>query len=155
MSRIELLTEDRLGYWRLTRGITTEPTPWKEERFLAADLDLQTVRQLVTSRNFEGRDLRGIAAAGLDLQGLQAAGTKLRDAHFEGADLRQPISTERISRGHTCSSPICGAPASAPIRAAFRPIWKGRTSRGADLRGASFRGASLFGVTLGPAENGS
>lgn len=152
--RIELLTEDRLGYWEAHAGYHNGADPWSEERFLAADLDLQTVRQLVTSRNFEGRDLRGIAAAGLDLQGLQAAGAKLRDAHFEGADLRQAnFNGANLSGAHLQLADLRGArfgPDSSGVPADL----EGADFRGTDLRGASFRGASLFGVTLGPAENG-
>jgi hypothetical protein len=152
--RMELLKDDRLGYWESHAGYNNGADPWNEERFLAADLDLQAVRQLVTSRNFESRDLRGIAAAGLDLQGLQAAGAKLRDAHFEGADLRQAnFNGANLSGAHLQLADLRGArfgPDSSGIPADL----EGADFRGADLRGASFRGASLFGVTLGPAENG-
>jgi uncharacterized protein YjbI with pentapeptide repeats len=152
--RIELLTEDRLGYWESHAGYHNGADPWNEERFLAADLDLQTVRQLVTSRNFEGRDLRGIAAAGLDLQGLQATGAKLRDAHFEGADLRQAnFNGANLSGAHLQRADLRGA-SFGPDSSGVPADLEGADFRGADLRGAVFRGASLFGVTLGPAENG-
>jgi DMSO/TMAO reductase YedYZ molybdopterin-dependent catalytic subunit len=152
--RIELLTEDRLGYWESHAGYHNGADPWKEERFLAADLDLQTVRQLVTSRNFERRDLRGIAAAGLDMQGLQATGAKLRDAHFEGADLRQAnFNGANLSGAHLQLADLRGA-SFGPDSSGAPADLEGADFRGADLRGAVFRGASLFGVTLGPAENG-
>lgn len=150
LAQIELLTEDRLGYWEANAGYHNGADPWQEERFLAANLDLHTVRQLLASRNFSGRDLRGLVATGMDLRGLNANGAKLRDAHFQGANLRDGcFDGVNLSGAHLERADLMGA--------TFLPDAKGNAAdlegadfRGADLRGARFRGASLFGATFGP-----
>lgn len=153
--RIELLNEDRLGYWESQAGYHNGANPWNEERFLAADLDLQAVRQLLATRDFRGLDLRGIAAGGLDLQGLLATGAKLRDAHFESADLRRGcFDGANLSGAHLQRADLRGASFCSDSTAAVADL-EGADFRGADLRGAIFRGASLFGATLGPTEEGS
>jgi hypothetical protein len=152
--RIELLTEDRLGYWESQAGYHNGANPWSEERFLAADLDLRTVRELVTTRDFRGRDLRGIAASGLDLQGLRATGAKLRDAHFEGADLQSAcFDGANLSGAHLQRADLRGARFGPDATGAIADL-EGADFRGADLRGATFQRASLFGATLGPTEDG-
>ncbi len=150
LARIELLTEDRLGYWEANAGYHNSADPWQEERFLAADLDLQTVRRLLASRDFSGRDLRGLMATGMDLRGLKASGAKLRDAHFEGADLHDScfnganLSGAHLERADLRGTTFC--PDSHGVAADL----EGADFRGADLRGARFLGASLFGATFGP-----
>ena len=152
--RIELLSEDRLGYWESQAGYHNGANPWSEERFLAADLDLRTVRELVTTRDFRGRDLRGIAASGLDLQGLRATGAKLRDAHFEGADLRSAcFDGANLSGAHLQRADLRGARFGPDATGVIADL-EGADFRGADLRGATFQRASLFGATLGPTEDG-
>ena len=150
LARIELLTEDRLGYWEANAGYHNSADPWKEERFLAADLDLNTVRQLLTSRDFEGRDLRGMVATGMDLRGLNACGAKLRDAHFEGADLRDScFDGANLSGAHMERADLRGATFCTDANGLAADL-EGADFRGADLRGAKFLGASLFGATFGP-----
>ncbi len=150
LARIELLTEDRLGYWEANAGYHNSADPWKEERFLAADLDLHEVRQLLTARDFSGRDLRGVVAAGIDLRGLNAAGSQLRDAHFEGADLRDGgFDGANLSGAHLERSDLRGARFCVDSNGVAADL-EGADFRGADLRGARFLGASLFGATFGP-----
>jgi uncharacterized protein YjbI with pentapeptide repeats len=150
LARIELLTEDRLGYWEAIAGYHNGADPWKEERFLAADLDLNTVRQLMASRDFRGLDLRGVVATGMDLRGLQATGAKLRDAHFEGADLRDScFDGANLSGAHMERADLRGA-TFCPDPNGLTADLEGADFRGADLRGAKFIGASLFGATFGP-----
>lgn len=150
LARIELLTEDRLGYWEANAGYHNGADPWSEERFLAADLDLQTVRQLITSRDFAGLDLRGVVATGMDLRGLNASGAQLRDAHFEGADLRDSdFNGANLSGAHLERADLRGASFCADAQGLAADL-EGADFRGADLRGTKFSGASLFGATFGP-----
>ncbi len=150
LARIELLTEDRLGYWEANAGYHNGADPWKEERFLAADLDLNTVRQLMTSRDFEGRDLRGVVATGMDLRGLKATGAKLRDAHFEGADLRDScFDGANLSGAHLERADLRGSTFCVDANGVAADL-EGADFRGADLRETKFIGASLFGATFGP-----
>ena len=150
LARIELLTEDRLGFWEANAGYHNGADPWTEERFLAANLDLQAVRQLLASRDFGGRDLRGLTATGIDLRGLNACGAKLRDAHFEGADLRDScFDGANLSGSHLDRADLRGA-TFCPDDSGVPADLEGADFRGADLRGTRFRGASLFGATFGP-----
>ncbi len=150
LARIELLTEDRLGYWEANAGYHNGADPWKEERFLAADLDLNTVRQLMTSRDFSGRDLRGVVATGMDLRGLRATGAQLRDAHFEGADLRNSgFNGANLSGAHLERADLRGSTFCADTNGVAADL-EGADFRGADLRETKFIGASLFGATFGP-----
>ena len=150
LARIELLTEDRLGFWEANAGYHNAADPWKEERFLAADLDLQTVQRLLAARDFSGRDLRGVVATGMDLRGLKATGSQLRDAHFEGADLRDScFDGANLSGAHLERADLRGA-TFCPDAHGVAADLEGADFRGADLRGVKFIGASLFGATFGP-----
>jgi len=149
LARIELLTEDRLGYWEAHAGYHNGADPWREERFLAPALDARTVRELLASRDFSGRDLRGLSAGGLDLQGLKATGAKLRDAHFERADLRQSsFDGANLSGAHLQQADLRGASFQADATGQAADL-EGADFSGADLRGAKLIGASLFGSTFG------
>ncbi len=152
LARIELRADDRLGYWEANAGYHNAADPWQEQRFLAADLDLQTVRRLLASRDFSGRDLRGLVATGMDLRGLKAIGAKLRDAHFEGADLRNSgFDGANLSGAHLERADLRGA-TFCPDSNGVAADLEGADFRGADLRGARFLGASLFGATFGPSD---
>jgi DMSO/TMAO reductase YedYZ molybdopterin-dependent catalytic subunit len=141
LKRIELLAEDRLGYWEAVAGYHNHADPWKEERFIASSISRQQAAELIASRMFRG-DLRGIDVRGRDLSGLDAAGALLRDADFReatlvGADFRGAnLSISRLQRSDL-------------RQASFRDAdVEGCDFCGADLRGASFRGASIFGSTF-------
>ena len=150
LARIELLTEDRLGYWEANAGYHNGADPWTEERFLAADIDLQTVRQLLASRDFSGRDLRGVVATGMDLRGLKATGAKLRDAHFEEADVRDScFDGANLSGAHLERADLRGSTFCVDANGVAADL-EGADFRGADLRGVKFFGASLSGATFGP-----
>lgn len=154
LTRIELLSDDRLGYWESEAGYHNEADPWKEQRYLASQLSVRDVRELLASRDFSGRDLRGMEASHLDLSGLRAEGATLRDARFEGTNLCQAdFRGANLSNAQLQRAQLRGAQ--------FLPDATGRCAdlegadfRGADLRGAEFRGASLFGATFGPLDDG-
>ena len=141
LQRIELLADDRLGYWEAVAGYHNHADPWKEERFIASSITRQQAAELLASRVFKG-DLRGIDARGRDLSNLRAAGALLRDANFReatllAADFRGAnLSIARFQR--------------ADLRqASFRNAdVEGVDFCGANLAGADFRGATLFGSTF-------
>jgi hypothetical protein len=141
LKRIELLADDRLGYWEAVAGYHNHADPWKEERFIASSVTRQQAAELLATRLFTG-DLRGIDARGRDLSGLQAAGALLRDADFreaklEGADFRGAnLSLSKFR--------------DADLRqASFRDAdVEGVDFCGANLSGVDFRGATLFGSTF-------
>lgn len=148
LTRIELTTEDRLGYWESHAGYHNSADPWREERFLASLLDARTVRELLASRDFSGLDLRGLSAGGLDLRGLKATGAKLRDAHFERTDLRQScFDGTNLSGAHLQLADLREATFQADATGQVADL-EGADFSGADLRGAKLIGASLFGATF-------
>lgn len=149
LETIELLAEDRLGFWEATAGYHNTADPWREQRFLAPNLDRGTVRDLLARRDFSGRHLRGIDARGLDLRGLNARSALLRDAHFERANLEEAcFDGANLSLAHLEGARLRGATFG---NAGGKPAdLEGVNFRGADLRGADFTGASLFGATFCP-----
>jgi hypothetical protein len=144
LERIEVLAEDRLGYWEAEAGYHNVGDPWREQRYLAPNLNRQEVRELLARRDFSGRDLRGMEAGGLDLTGLVARTALLRDCHFEKTLLRQAcFDAANLSNAHLEGADLRGATFhGADV--------EGANFRGADLRDADFTGASLFGATFNP-----
>ena len=57
LESIELLSEDRLGYWEAETGYHNNADPWKEERYMAPTIDRRTAAKLIESRDFSGHDL--------------------------------------------------------------------------------------------------
>lgn len=144
LERIELLTEDRLGWWEANAGYHHRAEPWAEERYLAPDLDRRTVARVMESRDMSGLDLRSISAEGRELSGLVAVDAALRDADFRRANLqRADFSRANLSNARLGGADLRGATfAHADL--------EGADFRGADLRGADLRVLSLFGASFGP-----
>jgi DMSO/TMAO reductase YedYZ molybdopterin-dependent catalytic subunit len=142
LRRIDVLAEDRLGYWEAEAGYHNNADPWREERFLAASLSRQEMREILSTRNFAGRDLRSLDAAGHSLEGLDARGALLRNADFSRAKLSGAnFSGTNLSNAHFASADLRGA--------LFHDAdVEGADFAGADLRGADFRGGSLVGTTF-------
>jgi DMSO/TMAO reductase YedYZ molybdopterin-dependent catalytic subunit len=144
LEEIELLAEDRLGYWESEAGYHNAADPWREQRYLAPTLDRREAWELLARRDVSGRDLRGLDAGGHDLAGLVARAALLRDAHFERAGLEGAcFEGANLSNAHFEGARLRGA----SLRGADA---EGANFRGADLRGADFRGASVFGATFTP-----
>lgn len=142
LSRIDLLAEDRLGYWEAEAGYHNGADPWREQRFLASTLSRREMRDVLARRDFAGRDLRSLDAAGHNLDGLDAAGAVLRNADFSRASLAGAnFRGANLSGAHFVRANLRGACfADADV--------EGTDFAGADLRGADFRGASLIGATF-------
>ena len=148
LERIELLAEDRLGYWEGTTGYHNVGDPWLEQRFVVRNLDASELRRRLANRDFTKADLLGVEAEGLNLDGLDASSAILRNANFTGASLRNA----RFDGANLSNSRFCGA----DLRdATFLPAADGQGADlegvdfcGADLRGAAFRGAALLGTTF-------
>ena len=142
LAKIELLAEDRLGYWEAVAGYHNHADPWREERYIASAVTRQQAAELIARRDFSGLDLRGIDARGRDLTGLVAIGSLLRDADFQGATLAGAnFQGANLSNARLGSADLRGA--------VFRGgDVEGADFCGADLRGADFRGASIFGATF-------
>jgi hypothetical protein len=142
LERIELLAENRLGFWEATAGYHDNADPWREERYMAANLDKRRARQLIESRDFMGQDLRSIDCRERDLTGLQAKGAWLRDANFSGCLLRNSdFSEANLSNANFFGADLRGAKfVNADL--------EGAELASADLRGADFSGCSWFGTSF-------
>jgi DMSO/TMAO reductase YedYZ molybdopterin-dependent catalytic subunit len=132
LERIELLAEDRLGFWESTAGYHNQADFWQQQRYLASGISATDARAILAQRDIRGRDLLGISAAGLDLRSLQATGALLRNANFRGCDLRDAsFDGANLTNAHFGNAQLHGA-----------------SFRGADLEGADFAGAHLAGACL-------
>lgn len=144
LERIELLAEDRLGYWEAEAGYHNVADPWKEQRYIAGNLDRREARRILEARDLSGRELLGIEADRHDLDGLDARKAVLRNASFRQARLQKGrFQGANLSNAHFEGADLRGA----SLRGADV---EGADFRGADLRGADLRGASLFGATFCP-----
>lgn len=149
LERIELLTDDRLGFWERTAGYHNGARPWNNERYLAPTLSRQQMARALASRDFSDQDLRSLDARGHDLAGLVARRAILRDADFRQANLSgADFSAANLSNAHFAGANLRGASlAGADV--------EGADFGSADLRGADFRGAALIGATFCRADEGA
>jgi DMSO/TMAO reductase YedYZ molybdopterin-dependent catalytic subunit len=132
LEHIELLAEDRLGYWESEAGYHNHADYWEEERYLASGITAADARAILAERDIRGRDLMGLTAAGLELPALRAEGALLRNADFRGANLMNAgFDGANLTNAHFEQAQLQGA-----------------SFRGADLEGANFAGANLSGACL-------
>ncbi len=143
LERIELLAVDRLGFWEAESGYHNHADPWREERYMAPQIDRRLAQQLIAEKKFANLDLRSIDCSLRDLSGLDARGAALRDANFRearlvGADFSGAnLSNAHFERADLRNCRFLGADL------------EGADFSGADLRGANLTGASLTGTTFG------
>lgn len=144
LEKIDVLAEDRLGFWEKESGYHNVADPWKEQRYIIPDIDRLTQQKVIEQRNFSGQDLLGIDARNLNLAGLNARGALLRDSHFENTNLEGACFDEaNLSNAHLDGANLKSA-------TFVNGDCEGADFRGADLSGANFTGASLFGATFTP-----
>ncbi|MBX9791962.1 MAG: molybdopterin-dependent oxidoreductase [Pirellulales bacterium] len=142
LERIDVLADDRLGFWEAQAGYHNVADPRNEQRFIAASISRHDMQKLLASRDWSRREVLGVEARGLDLSGLVARDAILRNAHFEQCQLREAVfDGANLSNAHFAGADLrlasfCHADA------------EGSDFVGADLRGADFRGASLLGATF-------
>ncbi|MCA9216870.1 MAG: molybdopterin-dependent oxidoreductase [Planctomycetales bacterium] len=142
LEKVEVVSQDRLGYWESEAGYHNNANPWKEERYLAPSLSKRDAVTIIASLDFQEKDLRGIDCSKRDMTGLKAANSLLRDARFESASLRNAsfrgsnLSNARFANADLRNCDFCDADV------------EGADFSGADLHGADFRVASMFGATF-------
>jgi DMSO/TMAO reductase YedYZ molybdopterin-dependent catalytic subunit len=142
LERIELLADDRLGFWERTAGYHNEADPWRQQRYIASQVSKAEAAAIVLRRDVRERTLLGLELAGRDLAAFQAQAALLRNANFTGCRLPGAnfdganLSNARFSRADL-------------RRASFRDAdLEGADFAGADLRGVDFRGAALAACTF-------
>ncbi|RMH18526.1 MAG: nitrate reductase, partial [Acidobacteria bacterium] len=138
LCRIELLAEDRPGYWERESSYHNAGDPWPgDQRFSSGSVDPQRLARFRRAADFApyrgprklllGCDLRRWRPASRDLGALHLKNCDLRGADLAGADLR---------RANLSLSDLRGADL------------RGADLRGADLEGVDFAGADLRGADL-------
>ena len=144
LERIELLAEDRLGYWEAESGYHNGANPWREERYIASIVDPKRLQQLLDAMDVSGQELLSLQVAGRVLCGLDATDAKLRNADFSRCNLADAnFANANLSNANFCAANLRGANfAGADL--------EGADFAGADLREANLSGASLFGSTFAP-----
>lgn len=132
LRRIELLAEDRLGYWERESSYHNVGDPWVgDQRFVSGSIEPEELARFRAATSFVtwknprrvllGLDLRGWNPASRDLAGLQLKNCDLTRASLAGCDLRGAnLSLSRL--------------------------------RGADLRGADLTGSDLEGCDFSEAD---
>ena len=142
LERIELLSEDRLGYWEADAGYHNLADPWKEQRYMASTIDRRTAAKLIDSKDFSNRDLRSIDASDRNLDGLDASGAGLRDASFARCSL---VGAD-FSNANLSNASFVGANLS---QATFSETdVEGADFSGANLSSVDLRGCSLIGASF-------
>lgn len=132
LTQIDLLEEDRLGFWEAESGYHNQADPWKEQRYMAPAIDRRVAIELIKSRDFSNQDLRSIDATKRDLEKLIAVKALLRDADFTDTNLQNAdFTAANLSNAHF-------------RRANLRDA----CFRGADLEGADLTEADLIGADL-------
>ena len=138
LSRIELLEDDRLGYWERESSYHNVGDPWAgDQRFTSGSIEPEELARFRATPSFAawrtprrvllGLDLRDWRPRSVDLRGLQLKNCDLSGAQLANCDLRDSNLSLSVLRG-------------ADLRAA--------RLAGADLEGCDFRGADLRDANL-------
>jgi DMSO/TMAO reductase YedYZ molybdopterin-dependent catalytic subunit len=136
LKSIELLAEDRPGWWEINSSYHNNADPYAgDERFTTGSLRPEQVVRFKRSANLD--KYRGRVMIGLDLRGWEPATNDLRRLFLKNCDLRQISLPETDMRGCNLSlSNLSGA----DLKAA--------DLSGSDLEGADFSDADLTGADL-------
>jgi len=143
LARIELLEQDRLGYWERESAYHNDGDPWPgDQRFTTGSIEPEELARLRAGENLGpwrlprkvvlAADLSGWAPRDRDLRRLKLKNCRLDGAHLDGVDLRESNLSLSSLRGASL--------AGADLRDADV---EGADLSGADLSGADLRGAAL------------
>lgn len=140
LRRIELLEEDRLGFWERTSGYHNSGDPWKEERLTAerfttkteadafrALVDFDAYRQAHAPRVIAKADLSHWQPKSKDLREMQLKACDFRGANLADVDFRRA----NLTLGKFTGADLSGV-----------------DFTGADLEGADFTGSNLNGALM-------
>jgi DMSO/TMAO reductase YedYZ molybdopterin-dependent catalytic subunit len=136
LHRIELLEEDKLGYWERESAYHNVGDPWPgDQRFTTGSLKPAEAERFKNAENF--RPWRGKVLLGLDLRGWQPKSDDLQGIELKNCDLREArIAGKNLAGANLSLSDL----READLR--------GTSLEGADVEGVNFAGADLRGATL-------
>ena len=143
LRRIELLAEDRLGFWERDSAYHNVGDPWPgDQRFTTGSIDPEELARFRAATDFApwrlprrvllGVDLAGWRPAGRDLTGLRLKACDLAGADLAGCDL----SGANLSLSNLRGARLAGV------------ALAGADVEGADFSGADLRSADLSGAAL-------
>lgn len=136
--RIELLAEDRLGYWERESSYHNAADPWPgDQRFVSGSLSPEKLAAICEAESFASyRGPRKVILSA-DLRNWTPKTRKLGNLHLKNCDLRgAQLDGVDLERANLSLSDLRGASLA------------GAKLRGADLEGANFVGADLKGADL-------
>lgn len=142
LAELKMLDTDQLGAWEKDAGYHNLADPWKEQRYMAPNVDRRTAAKLIQTRDFSSRDLRSIDVSNMDLEGLKAKSALLRDANFRNSNLAGADFTEaNLSNAHLQSANLSHCSFS-------NADLEGANLSAANLTGANLTGCSLIGASF-------
>lgn len=136
LREVELLAEDRLGWWEVNSAYHNNADPFAgDQRFTTGSMRPQQVERFKEAPSFDkyrgkvilGLDLRGWSPRSADLRRLYLKNCDLRDTDLRGRDLRESNLSLSDLRGSDLSGALLA---------------------GADLEGADFTNADLTDADL-------
>jgi len=142
LRRIEVLDTDCLGFWERTAGYHNGADPWREERYVAHDLDPAALRRLLDARDLAGQNLLGADLTNAQFEGFRLESANLRNACLRGAALRGAD----LRDASFCNADLRFADLRQTLIDGID--FDGADLRGADLRGSRGRPASLTAASL-------
>lgn len=133
---VELLAEDRLGWWEVNSSYHNNADPWEgDQRFTTGSLRPEQLERFKTAANYD--KYRGKVFLGLDLRDWHPSVSDLDRLYLKNCDLRGvDLSDTRLQASNLSLSNLSGA------------LLAGADLSGSDLEGADFRGADLRGANL-------
>ena len=133
---IEVLAEDRLGWWETHSSYHNNADPWAgDQRFTTGSLRPGQLQRFLSAPSYD--KYRGRVLLGLDLRDWKPRSRDLRRLYLKNCDLRDVDLSSSDMRGANLSlSDLSGA--------ALEDV----DLSGSDLEGADFRGADLTGADL-------
>jgi DMSO/TMAO reductase YedYZ molybdopterin-dependent catalytic subunit len=136
LHRIELLAEDKLGYWERESAYHNVGDPWPgDQRFTTGSLKPAEAERFKNAENF--RPWRGKVLLGLDLRCWQPKSDDLQGIELKNCDLREAkLAGKNLEGANFSLSDLRGADL------------RGANLAGADLEGVNFAGADLRGAKL-------
>lgn len=142
LEQIDVLSQDRLGYWEAECGYHNEADPWREQRYIVSSIPRHRLRELLAGLDFSGQNLLSLELRSHKLDGLRCVDAVLRNADFRDCSLRGAD----FSRANLTNTRFAGA----DLREAVfdHADLEGCDFSGADLRGSNLGGASLFGASF-------
>jgi len=144
--RIEILAEDRLGFWEQKSNYHNEADPWRgDQRFISGSIPPQMLKAFRKVESFDryrgevvySADLHAWEPKNLDLHGIQLKNCDLRQAKLDGAILTGSNLTLSNLRGASLREAVLD-----------NTDLEGAYLADADLSGADLTNAKLAAATF-------